>query len=504
MVAGNFIYMNSLHELYSEYISISNNWPLDDWSISKECFDMIIKVLPFNSTILEIGSGHSTELLSKFYNMISIENNKEWINKYKSEYIYIPLSPMKSDIFGDTIWLDADALKDYIQNKKYDLLLVDSGGDRVGILDHIDIFNNDIPIIFDDTMNENYLKCATLVAKKLNKHCITYKCAVNKYATTWFDGKQFSIIIPTINILFVCPYYNNSHFLPIQINSFKKYLKNCNWKILVIDDSTESTVNIYTNQKEDIHKACLENSDYVIYLKYPLPHSSTNAFIKHQEILNYMFKVVPSHFSRTFSYMASFDADMCFIKEYDVFNELYGYDIIGPKRIQSLGNIQLDPKFPLFTFIFVHCAFFNIKTITNIDTIKMGCIPNTTTDTGAMMVEFMYNNPKYTIKYLEFTSGQEGLDSFNLFEFYNDNTFIHYLSGSMWSSSYKSSHTLKNIEDDVDNFRSLVEKGLTNEDELLIKKERDAKYRNVKYHKFFTSNQATKQDFIDWGLNIQN
>ena len=140
MVAGNFIYMNSLHELYSEYISISNNWPLDDWSISKECFDMIIKVLPFNSTILEIGSGHSTELLSKFYNMISIENNKEWINKYKSEYIYIPLSPMKSDIFGDTIWLDADALKDYIQNKKYDLLLVDSGGDRVGILDHIDIF----------------------------------------------------------------------------------------------------------------------------------------------------------------------------------------------------------------------------------------------------------------------------------------------------------------------------------------------------------------------------
>jgi hypothetical protein len=74
----------------------------------------------------------------------------------------------------------------------------------------------------------------------------------------------------------------------------------------------------------------------------------------------------------------------------------------------------------------------------------------------------------------------------------------------MWSSSYKSSHTLKNIQDDVDKFRTIVEKGLTNEDEVLIKKERDVKYRNGKYHKFFTSNQAIKQDFINWGLNIQN
>lgn len=74
--------------------------------------------------------------------------------------------------------------------KKYDMLLLDSGFDRVGIYNNIDIFNTNIPIIFDDTMNENYLKCANLTATKLNKVCTTYHYAVNKYLVTWFQGKK--------------------------------------------------------------------------------------------------------------------------------------------------------------------------------------------------------------------------------------------------------------------------------------------------------------------------
>ena len=57
------------------------------------------------------------------------------------------------------------------------------------------LFNTYVPIIFDDTMNENYLKCANLVATKLNKTCTTYHCAVNKYVVAWFEGKKYSLII---------------------------------------------------------------------------------------------------------------------------------------------------------------------------------------------------------------------------------------------------------------------------------------------------------------------
>ena len=187
--------MNNDHKEYSNYKSISDDWPLDDWSITKECFDKIVEVLPFGKTILEIGSGKSTGILSKFYKMISLESNRDWMNKFESEYHYIPLQKMNSAVFGETTWLDVDALTSSIQHKNYDMLLVDAGGDRVGILDHIQLFKTDIPIIFDDTMNDGYLKCAELVASKLNRTCVTYTCKRNKYAVVWFDGKKYSLIV---------------------------------------------------------------------------------------------------------------------------------------------------------------------------------------------------------------------------------------------------------------------------------------------------------------------
>ena len=163
--------MNTLSDKFNLYLSISNSWPLDDWSITKECFDKIVEMLQFGSTILEIGSGNSTKILSHFYKMISIESNIEWMNKYNSEYIYVPPKKFNSEIFGETNWIDVDILKSSLDGKKYDLL------------------------IFDDTMAESYLKCANLVAKKLNKICTTYHCKVNKYAVTWFKGKMFSLIL---------------------------------------------------------------------------------------------------------------------------------------------------------------------------------------------------------------------------------------------------------------------------------------------------------------------
>ena len=187
--------MNSLDHRYNLYLSVSNNWPLDDWSITKECFDKIVEILPFGSTILEIGSGYSTNILSQFYKMISIESDMKWMNKYNSEYIYVPPNKFNSEIFGETTWIDVDILKSSLHEKKYDLLIVDAGFDRVGIYDNLHLFNTNIPIIFDDTMDENYLKCANITANKLNKKCTTYNCAVNKYVVTWFNGKMFSLIV---------------------------------------------------------------------------------------------------------------------------------------------------------------------------------------------------------------------------------------------------------------------------------------------------------------------
>ena len=42
--------------------------------------------------------------------MISIESSHQWMNKYKSDYKYIPLKEMNSEVFGLTLWLDIDIL----------------------------------------------------------------------------------------------------------------------------------------------------------------------------------------------------------------------------------------------------------------------------------------------------------------------------------------------------------------------------------------------------------
>lgn len=186
--------MNIENILYKDFLEISNDWPLDDWSITKECFDKIVEILPFNKTILEIGSGRATQILSKFYNMISIESNPSWLNKYKSNYIYIPETNMMSKEFGETKWLDINILQKKLTNLNYDLLIVDSGGDRVGIYDNFELFKKDIPIIFDDTMSEDYLKCATLVAKKFNYNINTFQCKRNKYCVHWWDGKKYTLL----------------------------------------------------------------------------------------------------------------------------------------------------------------------------------------------------------------------------------------------------------------------------------------------------------------------
>lgn len=186
--------MNKEHILYKDYLSISTNWPLDDWSITKECFDKIVEILPFNKTILEIGSGMGTHVLSKFYNIVSIESKTEWLNKFRSKYIHVPVVEFVSEKFGKTTWLDSEILKEKLKNIEYDLLIVDSGGDRVAIYDNMHLFNTDIPIIFDDTMNPEYLKCATLVAEKYNYNITTFNCKRNKYCVTWWDGKKYTLL----------------------------------------------------------------------------------------------------------------------------------------------------------------------------------------------------------------------------------------------------------------------------------------------------------------------
>tara|TARA_S200002703_G_scaffold138051_3_gene128148 strand:- start:530 stop:1045 length:516 start_codon:yes stop_codon:yes gene_type:complete len=130
-------------------------------SINENCVNLIKRLLPNGGTILEFGSGEGTTWLSDAgYTMFSVENQPEWMGKYPRHTTYInckikyyddEYTPPKN-IFNQRGWYDPDDLFPNLP-KKYDLILVDGPGGRWGrggFYKHIDKFNTDVPMVFDD------------------------------------------------------------------------------------------------------------------------------------------------------------------------------------------------------------------------------------------------------------------------------------------------------------------------------------------------------------------
>lgn len=124
------------------------------WSIDKIVYDWIEKNLPQGSTILELGSGNSTQALKDKWKVFSVEENIDWVNKFHNNYIHAPIK----DNYYDIEILEAKL------PKKYDLLLVDGPayGDRNQMLKHFSLFNMDTSgcryVIFDDVERPNDLQ----------------------------------------------------------------------------------------------------------------------------------------------------------------------------------------------------------------------------------------------------------------------------------------------------------------------------------------------------------
>ena len=141
-----------------------NNHKWGGSGIEKCLFDYILDKDEVGSTIIELGAGYcSTKAFSEFYNLYSIEENPSYVNLV-SGVNYI-LANIKDN------WYDREIVKQNIP-KTHNLVFVDgpSGeGNRSGLLDNLDLFNENTIYIFHDTYREPEMLLAKDVAKKLNK-----------------------------------------------------------------------------------------------------------------------------------------------------------------------------------------------------------------------------------------------------------------------------------------------------------------------------------------------
>jgi len=156
-------------------------------SITQRLFYHIRNTLPDGGTILELGSGYGTGELAKHYKMYSVEHNKEWLDKYDSTYLYVPLKEHKPLAnHTETLWYDANILRGKLHGIKYDLLLIDGPPQtRSGFYKYMDLFDSRAIWVFDDMHRDIDRKVVVSVSSRLMRPYIVY-CSD--------DGKPFAVI----------------------------------------------------------------------------------------------------------------------------------------------------------------------------------------------------------------------------------------------------------------------------------------------------------------------
>ena len=170
------------------------------WSIDEELFECIKKLMPKDGTILELGSGFSTGELSKLFKVISIENDKEYIGKYNSEYIYAPLKQHKGHkhFTEFTTWYDPKPIEEGLKGKNYDLILIDgppgSNTIRPGMYRYRNLFNWNVPVIFDDSNNHFLWRLIVVLQRNHLKRHIALTLNMDK-------RKSFTVLHPDSEVL---------------------------------------------------------------------------------------------------------------------------------------------------------------------------------------------------------------------------------------------------------------------------------------------------------------
>lgn len=174
---------------------------MNDGNISETTIAIINTLLPVakRRTILELGSGEGTQRLADLgFKMISIEHSEEWVGKYDSTYIHADLRWVKpTKQFPDSkIWYHPIILKHTVAKMKgkYDLILIDGppryvGKEKVGrggLFKYREMFDWDVPVIFDDTHRELDWKLAYNIARRVcpdGRPLFTYDTHKRKMAT---------------------------------------------------------------------------------------------------------------------------------------------------------------------------------------------------------------------------------------------------------------------------------------------------------------------------------
>ena len=141
----------------------------DGWMLPSEVFQWIEENISHGSRILEFGSGEGSVILSKNYQLISIEHDEQWIGLSSGEYIHAPIVQNQvSNKYSELGWYDFEMLQDLPSS--VDVILIDGPPGEIGRSGILHMLKK-LPlcswIIIDDTDRTPEKKLTELLIQRL-------------------------------------------------------------------------------------------------------------------------------------------------------------------------------------------------------------------------------------------------------------------------------------------------------------------------------------------------
>ena len=137
------------------------------WSLCDAAIFTILQLTNINSTIIELGSGYGSTLISKNRNLISVEHDEKFVSRFQElNYVHAPLITLQNSVGAAKKWYDPKAIKDGIPSN-HDMIILDGPPAEVGregILSNLSLFDSNAIWIVDDVVRNSEQNIANAIA----------------------------------------------------------------------------------------------------------------------------------------------------------------------------------------------------------------------------------------------------------------------------------------------------------------------------------------------------
>ena len=149
----------------------------ESWMLPSEALEFVIEHVGPGAVVVEFGSGHGSEALSKHFDLYSFEHDEAWLGVTSSTYIHAPIKENQyATEEGEKGWYDLEIVK---QNwpKDPQCVIVDGPPGfigRTGILSMLEELASVSLILVDDIDREAELQLSHSLSTRLDRIQTTY------------------------------------------------------------------------------------------------------------------------------------------------------------------------------------------------------------------------------------------------------------------------------------------------------------------------------------------